>query len=341
MNRLTQIKNRIFEEFWSGKITDPASYEQIFNEISLDLFYEHLLHNPVYRSFVNYLNRDFSNLKHYSQIPFLPIEFFKNHKVILDGFEPVGYFQSSGTTGMARSTHWIADYKLYETSFTQGFCQFFGNPQAYCILALLPNYLEQNYSSLVYMVKRLVELSDDKRSGFYLYNHQDLAETLSALEKEGKKTLLFGVTFALLDFAEKFPMKLESVRIIETGGMKGRRAEMTREELHRLLKQSFKADHILSEYGMSELFSQGWLLKNGHFQMPPWMKILIRDTNDPLSYVSYGKTGGVNVIDLANAYSCPFISTQDLGRLYAQNEFEILGRFDDSDARGCNLMVVS
>jgi hypothetical protein len=249
-------------------------------------------------------------------------------------------FTSSGTTGMITSKHLVTDVSLYEQSYRQAFSQFYGNIEDFAVLALLPSYLERSGSSLIYMVKDLIELSNNEHSGFYLHNYDELISKLIELDTSGQNVILIGVTYALLDLVEKHSFELKNTIIMETGGMKGKRKEMIREELHEILCNGFGVTNIHSEYGMTELLSQAYSLGNGIFECPSWMQILVRDTEDALCYVDYGKTGGVNVIDLANINSCSFIATQDLGKKYPNNSFEILGRFDNSDIRGCNLMVL-
>jgi phenylacetate-coenzyme A ligase PaaK-like adenylate-forming protein len=274
------------------------------------------------------------------QIPFLPIQFFKSHKVVSNENPIQLTFTSSGTTGMATSKHFVTDITLYEESYRKGFSQFYGNIEDYVVLALLPSYLEREGSSLIYMVEDLIKMTNNPESGFYLHNHDELIEKLTRLDKAGQNVILIGVTFALLDLIEKHPFQLQNTIIMETGGMKGKRKEMIREELHEQLCQGFGVTAIHSEYGMTELLSQAYSLGNGVFECPSWMQILVRDTEDALTYVSEGKTGGINVIDLANVNSCSFIATQDLGKKNPNNSFEVLGRFDNSDIRGCNLMVL-
>jgi phenylacetate-coenzyme A ligase PaaK-like adenylate-forming protein len=273
------------------------------------------------------------------QIPFLPIEFFKSHRVITGNEEISRVFESSGTTGMLTSKHYLTDERLYLESLESGFRHFFGDPAGYCFLALLPAYLERSGSSLVYMMNHLIGLSDHPLSGFYLRNLSELADNLRKLEAEQHPTILIGVTFALLDLAEQFAIPLKTTKIIETGGMKGRREEMTREEVHAALTTAFGVPAVGSEYGMTELLSQAWSTGNGIFRTPPWMKILIRDPYNPFRHLPAGKSGGIDVIDLANRNSCSFIQTQDLGRLLPDGSFEVLGRFDNAVLRGCNLMV--
>lgn len=320
--------------------------ETEFNELALEVFKLHLAHNPVYGRFVHYLKPGMKpeDIRHFSQIPFLPIDFFKTRKVLLEGCKEQDYFMSSGTTsqGAVQSRHYIVDMDLYERCFLTAFRMFWGEPEEYVFLALLPNYLEQPHSSLVCMMRKLISLSRNRHpeSGFYLYDIAKLAETLRILEKKRTKTMLFGVSFALLDLAEKFPMPLEHTVVLETGGMKGRRKEMIREELHRILRSAFHVPAIHSEYGMCELFSQAYSKgEKGRFLCPPWMKVLVRKSQDPLQAEKEGVTGGIDVIDLGNLHSCPFIATQDLGKRHADGSFEVSGRFDNSDIRGCNLMV--
>jgi hypothetical protein len=278
-------------------------------------------------------------LTYYYQIPFLPISFFKTHKIIENQAFADVIFSSSGTTGIDNSQHFVQNVKLYEESYLKGFEQYYGDINDYCILALLPNYLERQGSSLIYMVEDLIKKSNHPESGFYLYEHGQLEEKLNRLKANKQKTILIGVTYALLDFVENFPINFPELVVMETGGMKGRRKEMIREELHQTLCEGFGVSEIHSEYGMTELLSQAYSKGNGIFETLPWMKVLIRDTNDPLTFLSNGKTGGINVIDLANINSCSFIATQDLGKIHTDNTFEVLGRFDNSDIRGCNLMV--
>ncbi len=272
------------------------------------------------------------------EIPFLPISFFKTEQIICQGRAVEEVFLSSGTTG-DQSKHLVSDILLYRESYLKAFELFYGDITQYCILSLLPNYREREGSSLIYMVDDLISKSKHEQSGFYLNDYESLSKRLQKLEKEGQKTILFGVSYALLDLAEQFPQKLEHTIIIETGGTKGKRKEMLKEELHQNLKAAFSLDVIHSEYGMSELLSQSYSNGEGIFKSPPWKKILIRDTNDPLSIIGDNKTGGINVIDLANIYSCPFIATQDLGKTFEDGTFIVLGRFDNSDLRGCNLLL--
>lgn len=273
------------------------------------------------------------------QIPFLPIQFFKSHEVVSSKDPIQKTFTSSGTTGMITSKHLITDVTLYEQSYQNAFSEFYGNIEDYAVLALLPSYLEREGSSLIYMVQDLIDRSNNENSGFYLHNYNELISKLIELDASGQNIILIGVTYALLDLIEIQKFQLKNTIIMETGGMKGKRKEIIREELHAILCDGFGVSSIHSEYGMTELLSQAYSLGNGIFECPSWMNILIRDPEDALSYVDPGKTGGINVIDLANINSCSFIATQDLGKKYPNNSFEVLGRFDNSDIRGCNLMV--
>lgn len=316
-----------------------ASHKQ-FEKIALKVFRFQYENNLVYREFCDFLKTDVQKVKSLPQIPFLPIQFFKSHEVVSNTNAIQETFTSSGTTGMITSQHLVTDVSLYEQSYRLAFSEFYGNIEDYAVLALLPSYLERSGSSLIYMVKDLIELSNNEHSGFYLHNYDELISKLTELDNSGQNVILIGVTYALLDLIEKQNFQLKNTIIMETGGMKGHRKEMIREELHQILSQGFGVPSIHSEYGMTELLSQAYSLGNGIFECPSWMYILIRDTEDALSYVDYGKTGGVNVIDLANINSCSFIATQDLGKKQPNNTFEVLGRFDHSDIRGCNLMVI-
>ena len=311
-----------------------------FEKMALKVFRHQYDHNLVYRQFCDFVKKDKQTVKSLKQIPFLPIQFFKSHDVVSTIDEPQAIFTSSGTTGSITSRHLVTDVSLYEQSYRQAFSQFYGNIEDYTVLALLPSYLERQGSSLIHMVEDLIQLSNNSNSGFYLNEYDALVSKLLEQERDNKNVLLIGVTFALLDLIEKQNFKLENTIIMETGGMKGRRKEMIREELHEILTKGFGVKSIHSEYGMTELLSQAYSLGNGIFECPSWMQIHIRDTEDALTYISNGKTGGINVIDLANINSCSFIATQDLGKKYDIGSFEVLGRFDNSDIRGCNLMVL-
>lgn len=311
-----------------------------FKDLALQIFKHQFKNNRVYRSFCDLLFKHPSDVKAIQDIPFLPIQFFKSHDILSSKNDIETTFTSSGTTGSVTSKHHVTDLNIYEQSFTKGFQQFYGDIQDYVVLALLPSYLERKGSSLIYMANHMVLQSKHPKSGFYLDNLSELRDTLRILDAERKKVLLIGVSFALLDLVETYQFNLKNTVVIETGGMKGRRKEMIREELHKLLKKGFGVDVIHSEYGMTELLSQAYSKGKGVFNCPNWMRILTRDTEDALSILPQGKTGGINVIDLANINSCSFIATQDLGRLRADNSFEVIGRFDNSDIRGCNLMVL-
>jgi len=310
-----------------------------FNALALDLFRLHAARNPAYRGFLSALGRDPEAVRRVEDISYLPISAFRNQRVLLEGLGSSVVFTSSGTTASVTSSHHVPWPELYERSFLTSFTAAYGDPTGWRILALLPAYLERPGSSLVYMAQKLISASGDPLSGTYLYQYDQLADVLRRSEAEAKPTLLLGVTFALLDLAEKHPMPLKHTVVMETGGMKGRRPEMVREELHDILKSAFSLDAVHSEYGMTELLSQAWSKGDGHYRCPPWMRVSLRDVNDPLSRVETGRTGGIDLIDLCNVASCPFISTQDLGRMHADGSFEVLGRFDNSDVRGCNLMV--
>lgn len=316
------------------------SNQKQFEKIALKTFRYQYENNLVYQEFCDLLHTNVQKVKTLQQIPFLPIQFFKSHTVVSNNEAPQAIFTSSGTTGMTTSQHLVTDVSLYEESYRRGFSQFYGNIENYVVLALLPSYLEREGSSLIYMVEDLIQLSNQPESGFYLNNHDELIEKLIELDSQGQNVILIGVTYALLDLIEKRKFQLQNTIIMETGGMKGKRKEMIREELHQQLCAGFGVSSIHSEYGMTELLSQAYSLGEGIFECPSWMQILIRDTEDALSYITDGKTGGINVIDLANRNSCSFIATQDLGKKYANGTFEVLGRFDNSDIRGCNLMVV-
>ena len=308
--------------------------------MALKVFRFQYENNLVYREFCDFLKTDVQKVKTIQQIPFLPIQFFKSHSVVSNTNPIQTIFTSSGTTGMVTSKHLVTNVSIYKESYRKGFSQFYGNIEDYVVLALLPSYLEREGSSLIHMVDDLIQLSNHPESGFYLHNYDELIEKIIQLDQSGQNVILIGVTYALLDLIEKQSFQLENTIIMETGGMKGKRKEMIREELHQQLCNGFGVKSIHSEYGMTELLSQAYSLGDGIFECPSWMQISIRDTEDALSYVREGKTGGINVIDLANINSCSFIATQDLGKKYSNGSFEVLGRFDHSDIRGCNLMVV-
>ena len=319
------LLNKIFE----------IKTETDFNSAALEVFNFQYKNTPIYRSYVNQNNNHIDKIKHYKEIPFLPIQFFKSKKVLAKNYPAVKIFKSSGTTQKNRSQHYIHNLNLYTKSFTKTFEKFYGNISQWTILALLPSYLEQEHSSLIYMVNHLIKNSNEN-SSFIELDFNKLKDL--SIELKDKKVLLIGVSYALLEIAEKGDLDLKNWTIMETGGMKGRRKEIVREELHKKLISSFNVDFIHSEYGMTELLSQAYSKGGGVFSTPKWMKIMIRDFEDPFSYKKTFATGGVNIIDLANIYSCSFIETQDIGKNIGVSEYEILGRFDHTDIRGCNLI---
>jgi phenylacetate-coenzyme A ligase PaaK-like adenylate-forming protein len=315
------------------------SNEQQFTDAAISIFNFQAQNCSVYRDFLNGLGTDVSAVKTIDEIPFLPVEFFKQHKIVSAAEPAEVTFTSSGTTGMITSRHLVTDVSWYEESFRKAFEFFYGDIKNYCVLALLPSYLEREGSSLIYMANDMIKQSGHADSGFFLYNHQDLFQKLKQQQQNQQPTILIGVTFALLDFVEQYQLNFPELIVMETGGMKGRRKEMIREELHSILCRGFGVETIHSEYGMTELLSQAYSKGNGIFNCPPWMRIITRDTNDPFTLLTNGHTGGVNIIDLANINSCSFIATQDLGRVYPDSSFEVLGRFDNADIRGCNLLI--
>lgn len=321
---------------WENKIFQNHTNNS-FKALALKVFQYQAINNNVYKTYLKLLNLNPNNVKNLSQIPFLPIEFFKYQDVVCKSKNIDIVFTSSGTSGK-QSKHLVNDLNIYTKSFTSGFEHFYGNIMDYTILALLPSYMERSGSSLIYMCEKLIKYSEKKESGFYLNEHQELSNLLLELERQNRKTLLIGVSFALLDFVEKFPIKLKNTIVMETGGMKGKREEMVREQLHSILCKHFNLPKIHSEYGMTELLSQAYSKGDGIFECPPWMHISCRDANDPLS--NNKKTGGINIIDLANVNSCSFIASQDLGKIHENDTFEVVGRFDASDIRGCNLMLL-
>lgn len=330
-------KNTGMEAEWNHKIFTVT--EAGFDALALDVFRFQYANNEVYHAFSDAVGCHPDEVDCTEKIPFLPVRFFKSHRVVTTQFEPEAIFESSGTTGMINSRHYIKDLALYEESFLKGFELVYGPASDWCILGLLPAYLERKGSSLVYMVEKLIGLSQHAMSGFYLNEYEQLITLLAELEKRKQKTLLVGVTFALLDLAEKISMPLQHTVIMETGGMKGRRREMIRDEVHYQLKNAFSAEVIYSEYGMTELLSQAYSKGDGIFNCPPWMKIILRDDEDPFLLKRQG-SGTINVIDLANIWSCSFIATDDAGRIRPDNSFEVLGRIDGSDLRGCSLLTV-
>lgn len=315
--------------------------KQDFDRVALDVFKYQATNNAVYKSYINALGILIPDVKEVAHIPFLPISFFKSHPVKTGDFLPQITFTSSGTTGNSTSQHFVKDLKIYEESFSRAFSQFYGAPKEWCILALLPAYLERTGSSLVLMADALIKESMHPESGFYLNDYDKLVATLQKLAEKNTPTLLLGVSFALLDVAEMLPKLAPNLLVVmETGGMKGRRKELVRQELHAILAQGFGVQKIHSEYGMTELLSQAYSQGDGLFFAPPWMRAVCRDTTDPLHLLPAGKTGGINIIDLANLNSCSFLATEDLGTVYADGSFSIIGRFDQAAIRGCNLMVL-
>ncbi len=326
-----------------SKIREKIFSNDIINleKIAIELFHFQYTYNPIYKQFTDFLKINTKSIQSVQQIPFLPIDFFKTHCVVTQNVAIEKIFESSGTTGQIASKHFVADLSLYEQSFRKGFELFYGNPEEWTILALLPSYLERGTSSLVYMVDDLIKKTKNPNSGFYLNNLSELAEKISKIKSQfpNQKILLIGVTFALLDFAEQYPMDLSGVVIMETGGMKGKREEQTREAVHEILTTAFNVKNIHSEYGMTELLSQGYSKGNGIFKPSPWMQIFRRDLYNPMQVSTEPGRGGLNIIDLANIYSCPFIATQDMVNILPNDEFEVLGRTNNADIRGCNLMV--
>jgi hypothetical protein len=320
------------------KIFEIAT-EQQFSAYALELFRYQYAQNKVYREFVDARNIHVDKVVRVEEIPFLPIEFFKTHDVVCGNTPSQAVFRSSGTTGMIRSRHMVTDLGVYRRSFIKGFERCYGDPQDVQFLALTPTPEQAPDSSLVYMIQKLMDLSSSPENGFFLASHSGLSARLRQRRARNKKVVLIGLTYALVDFATNYPGDYTPLIVIETGGMKGHRTEITREELHSVLCPAFGVEQIHSEYGMTELLSQAWSQGDGRFHTPPWMKVMIRDTNDPLSFVGPGETGGINIIDLANQDSCSFIATQDLGRLHYDGQFEVLGRFEASEARGCSLLI--
>jgi len=326
---LTYIKNQIFTNLSPSK----------FENLAIALFKYQANHCSVYKEYIKLMGVNVESVEKFSQIPFIPVEFFKDFKITSGDFVPEIVFSSSSTSGLIPSRHHIKDLGLYEKSFTNAFNHFYGNPSDYAILALLPSYLERSGSSLVYMMNSLISFGQ-KESGFFLYDYEKLHSVIEQCKKQKQKIILLGVSFALWDLSTQFSIDLSGHIVIETGGMKGRKKELTRAELHNRLKSGFNLTSVHSEYGMTELLSQAYSNGNGIFHTPPWMKVLIRDNLDPQVLLEAGKSGVINVIDLANIYSCSFIATQDLGVLHNDNSFEVLGRNDLSDIRGCSLMVI-
>lgn len=324
---ITDLINKIFNVSKQG-----------FDNLALDIFNYQYNNNKIYNDYINHLKINIKEINSINEIPFLPIDFFKTHKIITGNKKNEKVFTSSGTTGSIPSYHYVNDINIYIRSFKKSFQLFYGDITDYCILALLPTYLEKKSSSLVYMIDNFINESKHNLSGFYLHNYNDLLDKLKKLEKLKQKTILFGVSYALLDVVELIDFHLKHTVVIETGGMKGTRKEIPKTELQKLLKKRFKLSEIHSEYGMTELLSQAYSKENGKFYCPPWMKIFIRDSYDPFTFKDTGKSGGINVIDLANIYSCSFVETKDIGKINNNGSFEVSGRLDNSDIRGCNLL---
>jgi len=322
---------------FSNKIFNVSEYG--FEQLALEIFGFQYQHNALYKSYVDALEVNPHQVRSLREIPFLPISFFKTHTIKTTSFDAEMVFESSGTTQTANSIHHVKQMSLYKESFIKGFEKFYGSAKNWCILGLLPSYLERGSSSLIAMVDELIKLSSHPQSGFYLYEHEKLNSTLQQLESEGQQTILIGVTFALIDFGEKYALQLKNTVVMETGGMKGRRKELTRQESHEFLKKRLGVSAINSEYGMTELLSQAYSKGEGLFECVPWIKVLVRNEDDPLEVLHMG-AGIINVIDLANIYSCSFIATDDAGHISENGVFEISGRVDNSDLRGCSLLIV-
>ena len=328
------MKSNLTEEIF--KVTDAQSFEKV----ALEIFRFQAAECPVYREYINLLDIDIEGIGDIFSIPFMPVSFFRDHAVMTGGGEPERIFLSSGTAEMRQSRHMVKELALYDESLERAFRIFYGDPSGYAIMGLLPSYLEREGSSLIYMVKRLMTLSGNENGGFFLDDYAGLLRSIEKSRAAGFKVLLIGVTFALLDLAERCPGNLGDVIIMETGGMKGRRREMIREEVHEIIRKAFGVTTVHSEYGMTELLSQAYSRGGGLFRTPSWMQVLIRDSHDPTSHsVAAGAVGGISVIDLANIWSCSFIATADLGRMHEEGLFEVQGRFDEADLRGCNLLV--
>ena len=325
---LSTLINKIFK----------ISNDHDFNDVALKVFKYQYDNIPIYQDYVKLKNVSKNDVTHFSEIPFLPIQFFKTHPVVNDVNKIEKIFLSSGTTKSSRSKHYIKNLEIYKQSFLKGFKNNYGNPNEWIILALLPSYLEQGDSSLIYMVDQLIKMSQNENSRYIDLKNDNIESSLNKLKSE--KVLLIGVSYALLDLAEIIPSSLNRWTIMETGGMKGRRKEIIRDELHLILKKAFDVDCIHSEYGMSELLSQAYSLKDGLFSTPKWMKVIIRDLEDPFNKIEDSSSGGINIIDLANIFSCSFIETQDIGKKNANEKFEVLGRSDHSEIRGCNLLTL-
>jgi len=315
--------------------------ENNFDAAAMEVFRIQSQHCEVYRSYLGHLGIDSTKITQTSAIPYLPVEFFKQFEIRTGSFREEMVFSSSSTTGIGVSRHFVKDLSLYVKAFSQAFDTLVGDHTSYCHLALLPSYLEREGSSLITQVEHFIKHSRYQYSGFYLHNTDELHERLAKNEEQRIPTVLWGVTFALMDFVEKYAMPLHHTMVIETGGMKGRRKEITRAELHELLKRKLSLSVIGGEYGMTELMSQAYALQDGIYRTPSWMHVTAREVNDPLGKPIVGRHGALNIIDLANLYSCAFVATSDLGIVHATGSFEVQGRMDYSDTRGCNLLVQS
>jgi phenylacetate-coenzyme A ligase PaaK-like adenylate-forming protein len=316
-----------------------SSTPESFDQLTIEVFHYQYDNNQIYKAWVDMLGVDPASVREIVSIPFMPVSFFKSYEITTGAFKPDVIFESSGTTGTINSRHFVKDVTWYKQSFMKGFEAFYGDIKEWCVIGLLPAYLERQGSSLVFMVDEWIKMSGHASSGFYLYEFEQLYHLLQSLERQKQRTLLIGVTFALLDFAEKFPMHLQYTTVMETGGMKGRRQELIRNEVHDILTNQLQVSKVHSEYGMTELLSQAYSSGDGIFKTVPWMRILVRDEDDPLVLRSEGR-GVINVIDLANIHSCSFIATDDVGTIYEDGSFEVIGRMDNSDIRGCSLMAV-
>ncbi len=325
--------NRIKEEIFNIKDREQ------FKNLALEIFNFQARHCLPYSEFISLLGINYQDISSIEKVPFLPVSLFKSRKIISREDKHEAIFTSSATTGVVPAKHYIVDLNLYIQSFTNAFRLFLGEPSHFTILALLPSYLEREGSSLIYMVERLIKDSGKDGSGFYLYNHEELFFKLKELKERGERTILIGVSFALLDFVQSHQIQFPELIVIETGGMKGRGREISRDELHLVLKEGFGIETVWSEYGMAELLSQAWSTGNGIFRTPPWMDILIRDLSNPFKPARKGYRGGINIIDLANINSCSFIETQDMGIEESKDSFRVLGRIESSELRGCNILL--
>lgn len=329
---IASARNQLFEKV---KQVSQAGFETL----ALDIFRYQATNNPLYARYLELLGVAPSAVRRLGAIPFLPIQFFKRYPIKTGSWREEAVFRSSGTTAATTSRHYVRFLNDYVDNTQRGFQHFYGDPQQYCLLALLPSYLERSDSSLVSMARHFIERSRYPQSDFFLYNTEGLLRIIGACQKKDIPVFLLGVSFALLDLAEQGPFDFRGVTVMETGGMKGRRREMTRTELHGLLKEAFRVEHIHSEYGMTELFSQAYSQKAGRFLPSPTMRVLTREITDPFTFQDWGRTGAINIVDLANLDTISFIATDDLGKVHPSGDFEILGRLDASDVRGCNLLL--